>query len=85
MSLEIGDFCAWHHGAKKDGFVVTTVIREVTMRLAEGGNDLRHLKTERPIRVSERGAMALHIILIPFGRVRPVSVVECFETVCGVM
>src|SRR5882672_2414961 len=41
------------------------------MRLAEDGNDLRHLKTERPVLVGERGAMTLRFVLLPFGRVRP--------------
>src|SRR5664279_4013531 len=41
------------------------------MRLAEDGNDLRHLETERPVLVGERGAMTLRLVLLPFGRVRP--------------
>src|SRR6478736_6612993 len=41
------------------------------MRLAEDGNDLRHLETERPVLVGERGAMTLRFVLLPFGRVRP--------------
>src|SRR5882724_3042263 len=41
------------------------------MRLAEDGNNLRHLKPERPILVGERGAMTLRLVLLPFGRVRP--------------
>src|SRR5262245_64315691 len=41
------------------------------MRLAEDGNDLRHLKTERAVLVGERGAMALRLVFPPFGRVRP--------------
>src|SRR5262245_27799436 len=41
------------------------------MRLAKDGNNLRHLETERPVLVSERGAMTLRLVLLPFGRVRP--------------
>ncbi len=41
------------------------------MRLAKGGDDLRHLKTEHPVRVRERGPMTLRVSLVPFGRVRP--------------
>src|SRR5262245_19490293 len=41
------------------------------MRLAEDGNNLRHLKTERPVLVGERGAMTLRLMLLSFGRVRP--------------
>src|SRR5215813_10860879 len=41
------------------------------MRLAKDGNNLRHLKTERPVLVGERGAMTLRFVLPPFGRVRP--------------
>src|SRR5262245_33839734 len=41
------------------------------MRLAKDGNNLRHLETERPVLVSERGSMTLRLVLLPFGRVRP--------------
>ena len=41
------------------------------MRLAESRDDLRHLKPEHPICVSERGTMALRVTLVPFGRMRP--------------
>src|SRR6185369_2128872 len=47
------------------------VIGEVTMRLAEDGNDLRHLEPELAVLVGERGAMTLRLVLLPFGRVRP--------------
>src|SRR5262245_22815894 len=43
----------------------------MTMRLAEDGNDLRDLKTERAVLVGQRGAMTLRLVLPPFGRVRP--------------
>src|SRR5205823_2399882 len=60
-----------HHGTQEDGFEFTTVIGEVTMRLAEDGNDLRHLKTEHPVLVRERSSMTLRLVLLPFGCVRP--------------
>ena len=41
------------------------------MRLAEDGNDLRHLETEHPVLVGKRGAMTLRLVLLPFGGVRP--------------
>src|SRR5215467_10390018 len=41
------------------------------MRLAKDGNNLRHLKTEHPVLVGERGSMTLRFVLLPFGRVRP--------------
>src|SRR3954471_12947275 len=41
------------------------------MRLAKNGNNLRHLKTECPVVVGERGSMTLRLVLLPFGRVRP--------------
>src|SRR5438045_3273633 len=41
------------------------------MRLAKDGNNLRHLKTKRPVLVGERGSMALRLVLLSFGRVRP--------------
>src|SRR3954462_4842577 len=41
------------------------------MRLAKDGNNLRHLKTERPVLVGERGPMTLRLMLLSFGRVRP--------------
>src|SRR6476646_10518656 len=71
MSFQAGLLCAPHHGTQKDGFEFTTVIGKVTMRLAEDGNDLRHLEPERSVLVGERGAMTLRLVLLPFGRVRP--------------
>src|SRR3954469_25892762 len=71
VRLQAGLFCAPHHGTQKDGFEFTAVIGEVTMRLAEDGNDLRHFETERPVLVGERGSMTLRLVLLPFGRVRP--------------
>src|SRR5258707_15188177 len=59
VRLQAGLFCAPHHGTQKDGFEFTTVIGEMTVRLAEDGNDLRHLKPERPVLVGERGSMTL--------------------------
>src|SRR5262245_447584 len=41
------------------------------MRLAEDGNDLRHLETELAVLVGERGPMTLRLMLLSFGRVRP--------------
>src|SRR5436305_3217118 len=71
VRLEAGLFGAPHHRTQKDGFEFTTVIGEMTMRLAEDGNDLRHLKTERPVLVGEGGSMTLRLVLLPFSRVRP--------------
>src|SRR6185369_7755824 len=71
VRLQAGILCAPHHGTEKDGFEFTAVIGEVPMRLAEYGNDLRHLETERSVLVGERGAMALRFVLLPFGGVRP--------------
>src|SRR3954468_13194600 len=62
---------AAHHGTQEDGFELTAVISEVTMRLAEDRNDLRHLETERAVLVGERGAMTLRLMFLPFRRVRP--------------
>src|SRR3954471_16564921 len=64
-------FCAPHDGTQKDGFEFPAVIGEVTMRLAENRNDLRHLKTELTVLVGERGSVTLRFVLLPFGRVRP--------------
>src|SRR5262245_31176823 len=71
VRLQAGLFRAPHHGTQKHGLEFTAVVGEVTMRLAEDGNDLRHLETERPVLVGERGAMALRLVLLPFGRVCP--------------
>src|SRR6478752_5681820 len=71
VRLQAGLFCAPHHGTQKDGFEFTAVVGEVTMRLAKDGNNLRHLKTERPVRVGERGSMTVRLVLLSFGRVRP--------------
>src|ERR1700741_3222041 len=69
VRLQAGLFRAPHHGTQKDGFEFTTVIGEVTMRLAKEGNNLRHLETERPVLVGQRGPMTLRFVLLPFGRV----------------
>src|SRR6478752_8364786 len=71
VRLEAGFLCAPHHRPQKHGFELTAVIGEVTMRLAEDGNDLRHLEPELAVLVGERGAMTLRLVLLPFGRVRP--------------
>src|SRR6476620_8819195 len=71
VRLPAGLFCAPHHGTQKDGFEFAAVIGEVTMRLAKDRNNLRHLKTERPVLVGERGSMTLRLMLLSFGRVRP--------------
>src|SRR6185295_8264097 len=68
---QAGILCAPHHGTQKDRFEFTTVIGEVAMRLAKDGNNLRHLETERPVLVGERGPMTLRLVLLPFGRMRP--------------
>lgn len=44
-------FGARHYGTEKDGFKFATVVGQVTMRLAEGGNDLRHFKTKMAVLV----------------------------------
>src|SRR5690242_16842673 len=71
MGLQAGLFCAPHHRPQKDGFELTAVIGEVTMWLTEDRNNLRHLKTERPALVGERGSVTLRLVLLPFDRVRP--------------
>src|SRR3954469_9232528 len=71
VRLEAGLFCAPHHGTQEDGFEFTAVIGEVTMRLAEDRNDLRHLQTECAVLVGERRPMTALVFLPPFGRVRP--------------
>jgi hypothetical protein len=69
MRLQAGLFRAPHHGTQKDSFEFAAVVGEMAMRLAKDGNDLRHLKTKRPILIGERGPMALRFMLLPFGRV----------------
>src|SRR3954469_24274687 len=71
VRLEAGLLCAPHHRTQKHGFEFAAVIGEMTMRLAENGNDLRHLETELAVLVGERGAMTLRFMLLPFGGVRP--------------
>src|ERR1700704_7035824 len=71
VRLQAGLFCAPHYGTQKDGFEFTAVIGEVTMRLAKNGNNLRYLKTERPVLVGERGSMTTLVFLPSFGRMRP--------------
>ena len=64
-ALKAGLFRARHHGAQKDGLEITAVIGEVAMRLTKDRNDLRHLETEHPVRVSERGPMTARVVLYP--------------------
>src|SRR5262245_54821647 len=71
VRLQAGILYASHHRPQKDGFEFTAIIGEVTMRLAEDGDDLRHLQTERPVLVGERGSMTLRLMLPALGRVRP--------------
>ena len=49
----------------------TAVIGEMTMRLAEHGNDLRHLETELPFASVRVAPYFLRVVLLPFGGVRP--------------
>src|SRR3954465_12546187 len=71
VRLQAGFLRTAHHGTQEDGFEFTAVIGEMAMRLAEDRNDLRHLETELAILVGERGAVALRLVLLPFGGVRP--------------
>src|SRR5437660_10551836 len=71
MRLEAGVFGAAHHRTQKHGFEFAAVIGEMTMRLAEDRDDLRHLEAERTVLVGQRGAMALRLMLLHFVRVRP--------------
>src|SRR5262245_20252607 len=56
VRLQAGFLGASHHGTEKDGLELAAVVGEVTMRLAENGNDLRHFETELAVLVGERGA-----------------------------
>jgi|SRR4051812_38659333 hypothetical protein len=71
MRLQALIFGAPHHRTEKDGFEFTAVVGEVTMRLAEDRNDLRHLETEPAVLVGERSPMTLGLMFLPFRRVRP--------------
>src|SRR5215213_418006 len=71
MRLQALILGAAHHRTEKDGFEFTAVVGEMTMRLAEDRNDLRHLETEPAVLVGERGAMTLRLMFLPFRRVRP--------------
>src|SRR4051794_20399679 len=62
MRLQALIFCAPHHRTEKDGFEFTAVVGEMTMRLAEDRNDLRHLETEPAVLVGERSAMTLRLM-----------------------
>src|SRR3954447_8090897 len=71
VRLQAGLLRAPHHRTQKHGFEFAAVIGEMTMRLAEDGNDLRHLETELAVLVGQRGAMTLRLVLLAFGGVRP--------------
>src|SRR5829696_7430848 len=71
MRLQALILGAAHHRTEKDGFEFTAVVGEMTMRLVEDRNDLRHLETESAVVVGERGAMTLRLMFLPFRRVRP--------------
>ena len=64
MRLQAGFLRAAHHGTQEDGFELAAVIGEMAMRLAEHGNDLRHLQTEFAVLVGERRAVALRLMLL---------------------
>src|SRR5215467_2773511 len=71
VRFEAGFLGALHYRPQEDGFEFTAVIGEMTMRLAEDRNDLRHLKAELAVLVGERSAVTVRLVLLPFGRVRP--------------
>src|SRR3954451_23466377 len=71
VRLETGLLGAPHHRAQEHGFEFAAVIGEVAVRLAEDRDDLRHLETELAVLVGQRGAMALRLMLLAFGGVRP--------------
>src|SRR3954447_19036775 len=71
VRLEAGLFCAPHHRTQKHGFELAAVIGEMTVRLAEDRNDLRHFQTELAVLVGQRGAMTVRFLLLPFRSVRP--------------
>ena len=71
MRLQALILRAPHHRTEKDGFEFPAVVGEMTMRLAEDRNELRHLETEPAVLVGERGAMTLRLMFLPFRRVRP--------------
>src|SRR5215211_3099273 len=71
MRLQALILGATHHRTEKDGLEFTAVVGEMTMRLAEDRDNLRHLETELAVRVGERSAMTLRLMLLPIGRVRP--------------
>src|SRR5262249_3132100 len=58
-------------GTQKHGFEFTAVISEVTVRLTEDRNNLRHLETEPTFLIGERSPVTLRLVLLPFGGVRP--------------
>src|SRR5262249_51569674 len=60
-----------HHGTEKDRLEFTTVIGEMTMRLAKDRNDLRHLQSELAILVGQRRPVALRLVPLAPAGVRP--------------
>src|SRR5689334_7105695 len=71
MRLQAGFLGAAHHRTQEHGFELAAVIGEVTVRLAEDRNDLWHLEAKLAVLVGHRRAMALRLVLLPLGRVRP--------------
>src|SRR6201989_3051299 len=71
MRLEAGLPRAAHHRTQKHGFEFAAVIGEMTVRLAEDRDDLRHLETELAVLVGQRGAMTLRLMLLAFDGVGP--------------
>src|SRR4051794_38209010 len=63
VRLHAGLLGASHHRPQEHGFEFTAVISEVTVRLAEDRNNLRHLEPERAVLVGERGAVTLRLVL----------------------
>ncbi len=67
MGLEAGIARTGYDGAQKDGLEIAAVIGQVTVGLAKGGHDLRHLQPEHAVGVGEGGAVALRVAFVALG------------------
>ena len=66
----VEDVTRWA-GAARAGMLLEADMAGTPVRLAEDRDDLRHLQPERAVRVGQRGTVAVRVLLVALGRVRP--------------
>ncbi len=60
-----------HDRAQEHGLEGAVVISEMTVRLSEGRDDLRHLETKGPVGIGQRRTVAARVGLVSLGGMSP--------------